>query len=265
MSEEICENHEMERRISRLAADRLFKPADQDYVTSRLLYHHGMSRQFFWSALQSLEKYLKCALILRNLSARDGHNLKKLFAKLRNYPETEPLPAVPHEHLEPILGNQFDQPSIEQVILKIDRFGHPKNRYGEGFIDWNIRDLIAYDYAILWARNQCLRNSRFGFPYLLRTAPSGVNCFSSVDIDNDLEPSLRFNNFAFFPDGEIAQGKGAVIWINPSPQHEHELSNPNSARYRIATNAEEKFKSYLFKPKTQDKHLCKECGTRVHS
>ena len=58
-------------------------PADEDYLTARLLYKSNLHRNFFWSAAQCIEKYLKALLLLNGISVKKkGHNLKKLILEV---------------------------------------------------------------------------------------------------------------------------------------------------------------------------------------
>ena len=50
--------------------------ADYDYISARMLYRAKLVPQFLWSSLQSIEKYLKCILLLNRIKANKvGHNL----------------------------------------------------------------------------------------------------------------------------------------------------------------------------------------------
>lgn len=58
-------------------ATRSFRDvADYDYITARMAYRAKLVPQFLWSSLQSIEKYLKCILLLNRIKARSiGHDL----------------------------------------------------------------------------------------------------------------------------------------------------------------------------------------------
>ncbi|MBN8239137.1 HEPN domain-containing protein [Marinobacter hydrocarbonoclasticus] len=58
------EQANIERYIVQVISDSFVKPADEDYVTARLLVKKGMHRAFFWAACQALEKYLKAFLLM---------------------------------------------------------------------------------------------------------------------------------------------------------------------------------------------------------
>lgn len=53
--------------------------ADQDYIAARLAFRHRLFPQFYWAALQAIEKYLKCILVLNRIRAEKGHVLADLL------------------------------------------------------------------------------------------------------------------------------------------------------------------------------------------
>jgi hypothetical protein len=56
--------------------------ADRGYVVARMAYRMRLPSQFMWSALQAIEKYLKCILVLNRVSSRSlGHDLGKALAR----------------------------------------------------------------------------------------------------------------------------------------------------------------------------------------
>jgi HEPN domain-containing protein len=53
-------------------ATRSFRDiADQDYISARLSYRHGLYPQFHWQSLQAIEKYLKAILLYNRIKATD--------------------------------------------------------------------------------------------------------------------------------------------------------------------------------------------------
>lgn len=61
---------------------------DGDYIAARLAFRAQLIPQFLWSSLQSIEKYLKCVLVLNRISARKGHdlgNILKVFEKSKKF------------------------------------------------------------------------------------------------------------------------------------------------------------------------------------
>lgn len=54
--------------------------ADLDYIAARLAYQNRLTPQALWSALQSLEKYFKCILLINRVSAKNknlGHDIEE--------------------------------------------------------------------------------------------------------------------------------------------------------------------------------------------
>jgi len=59
--------------------------ADRDYIAARLLHRAELTEQFSWSALQSLEKYLKAILLYHNIATCDlKHNLTKALSRVQS-------------------------------------------------------------------------------------------------------------------------------------------------------------------------------------
>jgi len=58
-----------ERLLNDFATRSFRDTADGDYVAARLAYRARLIPQFLWLSLQSLEKYVKCILVLNRVSA----------------------------------------------------------------------------------------------------------------------------------------------------------------------------------------------------
>jgi hypothetical protein len=58
--------------------------ADQDYIAARQSFRARLIPQFHWSALQALEKYLKCILILNRIRAPKSHDLGELLKAMND-------------------------------------------------------------------------------------------------------------------------------------------------------------------------------------
>lgn len=57
---------------------------DNDYITARLAHRAQLGPQFLWAALQAIEKYLKCILVLNRIAAPNGHHLGELLDSFKN-------------------------------------------------------------------------------------------------------------------------------------------------------------------------------------
>lgn len=53
--------------------------ADCDYIAARLSFRAQLVPQFLWQSLQTIEKYLKCILVLNRIKATNSHNLSTLL------------------------------------------------------------------------------------------------------------------------------------------------------------------------------------------
>lgn len=61
--------------------------ADRDYISARLVHRLGFDTQFFWSASQAIEKYLKAILVYNLVSAKGlRHNLQEALTRVRAMP-----------------------------------------------------------------------------------------------------------------------------------------------------------------------------------
>ena len=62
--------------------------ADCDYIAARVLHRLKLFDQFSWAALQAIEKYLKCILLIYDRDTRDiVHNLSKALKQVENIPD----------------------------------------------------------------------------------------------------------------------------------------------------------------------------------
>jgi hypothetical protein len=61
--------------------------ADRDYIAARMSYRAALIPQFYWSSLQSIEKYLKAILLLNRVKANNvGHDLTLAFEFIERLP-----------------------------------------------------------------------------------------------------------------------------------------------------------------------------------
>ena len=85
-------------------------------------------REFFWQALQSIEKYLKAGLLLNDCNAKGGHDIVALYKKHCKVFNGIAI----QEFTKPAgLGNEYwDEGKVEKFIERIAQFGSPNSRYG---------------------------------------------------------------------------------------------------------------------------------------
>lgn len=114
------------------------KVADQDYICARLCHRYGLISQFYWSALQSIEKYLKAILLYNRKSTKKlGHYITRAYDKV----------------LE-INDINFKFPAeIRDYLLHIEEQG--KNRYFEYPRHVYGKELLYLDKTIWHIRQYC--------------------------------------------------------------------------------------------------------------
>jgi len=127
--------YSIDRSLEERKIDLIFKlyvdPADQDYLSARWAFSNGLFQSFYNSAGQSLEKYLKAALLLQDQSARNyGHALDRLYAAVSRLDPHGYLPAQLDLPKTTAMGRntwQDKPPSMFADYLK--KYGSPDNRF----------------------------------------------------------------------------------------------------------------------------------------
>lgn len=112
--------------------------ADRDYVHARLAYRARLVPQFLWSSLHSLEKYVKCILLLSRVSAKKlGHTVLPGLDRLRE-------------------RGKFEVPLSPQTRKFIERLEDgAKFRYFEMSYDNREFDIVRIDRAVWEIRRYC--------------------------------------------------------------------------------------------------------------
>ena len=121
----------LEERKVDLIFDLYVTPADQDYVTARWAYGHGVFQSFYSLAGQAVEKYLKAALLLQDKPALGyGHKITALYSAvsaidpLKLLPETFDLPDTT------AMGRDAWQGKSTSLFMDyLENYGSPDNRY----------------------------------------------------------------------------------------------------------------------------------------
>lgn len=112
--------------------------ADDDYVTARALYRTAFDLQFLWSALQSIEKYLKAILLYHRTTTKGlKHDVSKALDRVRA-----------------IRNLSFEIPGdVTQFIQRLGAQGI--NRYFEYPINTDGLGLLELDKAVWHLRKYC--------------------------------------------------------------------------------------------------------------
>lgn len=151
----------IERHIVKVITDSFIEPADEDYVTARLLAQKGMHRAFFWAASQALEKYLKAFLLMRGVSVNQdrfkGHPIAALHAEACSVDgklatvDTKPHTAI---QINSNVSDTIESYSVEEFIDNVEMQGSPDNRYNAFGVSFNSGYLFALDSYVSGLRQQ---------------------------------------------------------------------------------------------------------------
>lgn len=149
----------IERYIVKVISDSFVEPADEDYVTARLLAQKGMHRAFFWAASQALEKYLKAFLLMRGVAVNKdrfkGHPIAALHGEACSVDgqlstvDTKPHTAI---KLHSKVSESIENFSVAEFINNVEAQGSPDNRYNSFGVNFNSGYLFALDSYVFGLR-----------------------------------------------------------------------------------------------------------------
>lgn len=149
----------IERYIVEVICDSFVKPADEDYVTARLLAQKRVYRAFFWAASQALEKYLKAFLLMKGVSVNQdcfkGHQIAALYAEACLVDaELSAIDTKPHSaiNIHPDVSGLIDELSVVEFIKEIESQGSPDSRYNSSGVNFNPYYLFALDSFVFGLR-----------------------------------------------------------------------------------------------------------------
>lgn len=151
----------IERYTAQVISDSFVKPADEDYVSARLLAQKGMYRAFFWAAAQSLEKYLKAFLLTRGVSVKcfKGHPITALYAKACSIDaELSTIDTNIHSAIKvhQNASKSIEELSVAKFINNIEVQGSSDNRYNSFGVNFNLGYLFSLDSFIFGLRQQII-------------------------------------------------------------------------------------------------------------
>lgn len=187
---------EFESYKKKLIKEIFVDTADEDYAVARWLFLNYLPRQFFWSASQALEKYLKAVLLLKGRSVKDyNHKLVDLYAEVMRHDNG----AIPTKLVAPeqvkffsdlSWGNLWGDSNTEKFICHINKNGDSSNRYDYFGIEQVFGDLYKLDQIVLALRNIFVESL-------------GIDDFKTKtgDFTDSISNSFYENNFSFAPKG----------------------------------------------------------------
>ncbi|MBW4056710.1 MAG: HEPN domain-containing protein [Proteobacteria bacterium] len=148
---------QLEYKKEQLIEEIFIRTGDEDYITARWFFLNHLHRQFFWSAAQSLEKYLKASLILNGYPAKDyNHNIVDLFKEASGFAGSlipQELEAPEQVKLFSEYAKLWGDPKTEKFVTRINELGNPSNRYDYFGIKLDASDIYKFDQIIFALRN----------------------------------------------------------------------------------------------------------------
>lgn len=185
----------VQQQKEKLIKELFIETGDEDYLMARWLYINDLPRQFFWSAAQALEKYLKAVILIKGDSVKAySHNLVNLFAAVKLYdtvviPVRLDAPCQVKAFSDPVYDNLWGDVSTENFVNHIYKEGHPSNRYDYFGINQNFSDIYKLDQVV----------------FVLRTILDeyiGIGAFKvprNISGDDVFQSTIYENNFPFAP------------------------------------------------------------------
>ncbi|MDO9640070.1 MAG: hypothetical protein Q7J44_16150 [Pseudotabrizicola sp.] len=185
--------------------------ADEDYLMARVAILHKLDYQFFWSAAQSFEKYLKGILLMNGESTQSyGHDTIRLFKAAKEIcgdliPEVI-CPPRGFPNYWGHIGRRFEP--FSNFVERIAEYGSPSVRYRHHSIDLYLTDLHRLDEV-------AFRLRRLVFPLAKNFLDSPPNyrevlekspnlqihpnmSFERKGTENFINDNFKLMNFSFF-------------------------------------------------------------------
>jgi HEPN domain-containing protein len=114
--------------------------ADEDYISARSNYHLRLREQFFWAALQALEKYLKAILLYNQQSTHNyRHGLIRLYDDVGRISRLNFFSSTARRE---ILGTRAG--SGDNRYMSTDTYIRPENLMELDESVWNIRPYCQF-------------------------------------------------------------------------------------------------------------------------
>lgn len=105
-------------------------PSDRNYFFARFAKTYGINEEFWWQALQTIEKLLKADLILNGVSVKSGynHDIEKLWNKHKTV--FGDLAVTSRRKPDKLAEQLWTDRTLESFIARVNQMGHPDSRYG---------------------------------------------------------------------------------------------------------------------------------------
>lgn len=221
--------------------DTFFDRADEDYISARVLFFNNLHASFLWTAQQTLEKYLKAALLLREMEIKYNHDLKWHFKKLKsaddiNFPSVltapQKMPKLPEQYherkkLQPWPFNQ----ELSQFVSKISRMGGPTSRYNEIHLRLETYDIIKFDLTAMLFRNASINTPKTFLNREIVEQNNGNIHFGKIRVGKEILDKFKYHNYAYWPNEDHGELYPCIVEINNEGAREIYKDDPD---YRTA-------------------------------
>lgn len=129
----------LQNALDAIAREGFRDLADYDYISARVSFRLNLREQFYWSALQAVEKYLKAILLFNQQKVKDlGHSVVKASKRIKQHTHV-PLTLVEDQLqflgvLEEFGNNRYgtrythiigyELPKLDRLIWTIRHYAH---------------------------------------------------------------------------------------------------------------------------------------------
>lgn len=227
---------ETEQQIFEIIYNIFIIPADKDYISARLLVKNLLTRGFYWSAAQAVEKYLKAFVVLHGGVVKStSHSISDLFELALKIDDG--LSKIDLSECRSFGGDivvpHLDKLDIFSFIDYIDCYGCSDNRYNSFPIEFDSSILFALDKFVYEIRglmyvNEITDSLRIKSPQLIEALSYNNLYFGEADciIVNDEYPALyvfesavldrAISSFLNEVDDEYIQkvNHQAILWLH---------------------------------------------------
>lgn len=138
----------VKKNLEDLVFEIFIQTAYEYYVAARFMALNGMQRQFYWSALQVIEKCFKAMLLFNGEKVKNrDHKILGMYDGLNRINCIGPL-----EELKPNQGLlesshiiHWNSEKLRDFVEKIATYGHSDSRYDCVSYEFDISDLFKLD------------------------------------------------------------------------------------------------------------------------
>ncbi|WP_245541007.1 HEPN domain-containing protein [Octadecabacter antarcticus] len=131
-------------------------PSDRNYFFARFAKTYGINEEFWWQALQTIEKLLKAGLVLNGVSVKSGysHDIEKLWNKHKEV--FGDLAVTDLTRPDKLAERFWTDNLLENFIARMNQMGHPDSRYGLLSYSNNNDDMFKFDQLAFELRRRTI-------------------------------------------------------------------------------------------------------------